>query len=260
MNTGKTIRLSKIINSRTKKTVIIPMDHGISCGPVKGVDNIRETVKQVVAGGADAIILHKGIARFCADLFTKKTSLIVHLSASNDLSENVNHKVLVGSVEEALSLGAQAVSMHVNIGNEYDHEMSKDMGIVSADCERLGMPLLAMMYPRGVNVKNDKDPEVVAHAARLGAEIGADIVKTNYTGSAKTFKDVTCGCPVPVVIAGGSKESDLKALKMIEDSIAGGGAGVSIGRNVFQAKDVCKMTEAVVKIVHQRKKAGEVLK
>jgi len=115
------------------------------------------------------------------------------------------------------------------------------------------------MYPRGMNVKNDKDPDVVAHVARLGAEIGADIVKTNYTGSAKSFEKVTGGCPVPVVIAGGSKESNLKALKMIEDSIAGGGAGVSIGRNVFQVKDVRKMTEAVVKIVHQGKKANEVL-
>ncbi len=259
MNTGKTIRISKIINPRTKKTVIIPMDHGISCGPVKGVDNIRETVKQVVAGGADAIILHKGIARVCADLFTRKTSLIIHLSASNDLSANVNHKVLVGSVEEALSLGAQAVSVHVNIGNEYDHLMCEDMGVISRQCERLGMPLLAMMYPRGVNVKNDKDPDTVAHVARLGAEIGADIVKTNYTGSAKSFEKVTCGCPVPVVIAGGSKESDLKALKMIEDSISGGGAGVSIGRNVFQARDVRKMTEAVVKVVHGGRKANEVL-
>ncbi len=116
--------------------------------------------------------------------------------------------------------------------------MLQGLGYVAGKCDEWGIPLLAMMYPRGKKVRSEYDVDVVKHAARIGAELGADIVKTNYTGSPETFKEVVEGCPVPVIIAGGPKmDSEKELLEMIEGSLEAGGKGVAIGRNVFQSQD-----------------------
>ena len=123
------------------------------------------------------------------------------------------------------------------------------------------MPLVAMMYPRGKNIANPNDVEVVAHAARAGAELGADIIKTNYTGDPESFARVVKGCPVPVVIAGGPKtETDMEFLQMIDGAMQAGARGVAIGRNVFQHKDPVQMTQAIAAIVNQGKSAEEAMK
>ena len=164
-------------------------------------------------------------------------------------------------VEKALQLGAVAVSVHVNIGSEKEPEMLKTTGKIAEECDKWGMPLLAMMYPRGPKIDDEHDPEVVKLAARAGAELGADIVKTNYTGDPDTFKEVVDGCPVPVIIAGGPKiETDLQLLQMVDEAIEVGGAGVAIGRNVFQSKDPAKTTRALVEIIHNRMSPEEALK
>jgi DhnA family fructose-bisphosphate aldolase class Ia len=109
-----------------------------------------------------------------------------------------------------------------------------------------------MMYARGPKIKNEFDVENVKHAARVGAELGADIVKAPYTGSIDSFRQVVQGCPVPVVIAGGEKmDSDEDIFKMVEGALSAGAAGVSIGRNAFQHKKPDKMIEALCKMVHK---------
>ncbi len=102
------------------------------------------------------------------------------------------------SVQEAVRLGADAVSVHVNVGAEDEDKMLYTLGRVADECDIYGMPLLAMMYPRGPKIQNEHDPKAVAHAARIGAELGADIIKTNYTGDVDSFKAVVECCPVPV--------------------------------------------------------------
>ena len=135
----------------------------------------------------------------------KDVGLIIHLSGSTSLSPYPNAKTLVCTVEEALKLGADALSIHINIGNGSEREMLADLGRVAREAREWGMPLLAMMYPRGEKIKDEFDPQVIMHVARLGAELGADIVKVSYTGSVESFRKVVAGCPVPVVIAGGPK-------------------------------------------------------
>ena len=128
-----------------------------------------------------------------------------------------NKKVLMGSVEETIRLGADAVSVHINVGGKEEPEMLQQLGMVADKCGEWNMPLIAMMYPRGENIKNPHDPEIVAHAARIGAEAGADIVKTLYTGDVDSFKQVVKGCPVPIVIAGGPKaDSDLRNIGNVQ--------------------------------------------
>lgn len=262
MSIGKKVRLERIINRETGKTVMVPMDYGVSSGPIKGIIDLKETINQIAEGGANAIILHKGMVRAGHRGKGKDLGLIVHMSASTDLSLRKNDKVLVCTVEEAIKLGADGVSIHVNIGAEDEKQMLKDFGEVSKRCEEWQMPLLAMMYYRGPEVKNPYDPKAIAHIARVAAELGADIVKVPYTGNPETFREVVEGCPVPVVIAGGPKtDTDEALLKMVYDAVVVAGcAGLSIGRNIFQHENVAKITNVLSKIVHEGLSVEEALK
>jgi len=258
---GKIIRMERIINRETGRTVIVPMDHGVSIGPVPGLLDMTKTIDQVATGGANAVLIHKGIVVTGHRGYGRDIGLIVHLSASTSLGPDPNHKVLVTSVEKALKLGADAVSVHVNVGSEREPEMLLKLGTVAETCDEWGVPLIAMMYPRGEKIEDEHDPEVVKLAARAGAELGADIIKTNYTGDPDTFKEVVEGCPVPVVIAGGPKvETEEELLQMVKDSVEAGGAGVAIGRNIFQAESPENMTKAIAAMVHDEIEVDEALK
>ncbi len=257
MMIGKNIRLERILNRKTGKTVIVPMDHGVTVGPIRGLIDMKQAVDGVVNGGANAIIEHKGIVRVGHRQSGKDIGLIVHMSAGTTMSPDPNGKVLVCTVQEALQLGADGVSLHVNLGAPTDDDMLMQLGRVSRECMAWGMPLVAMMYTRGAKIKSEYDVNHVKHAARVGAELGADIVKVNYTGSPQSFEEVTRGCPVPVVIAGGEKlESDDDILAMVEGAMKAGAAGVSIGRNVFQHASPTRMIAAISMIVHEGATAG----
>lgn len=257
---GKRIRMERIINRNTGRTVIVPMDHGISVGPIPGVIDMKAIIKKVAAGGANAIVEHKGLISEGHRGMGNDIGLIIHLSASTNLSPHSNTKTLVCSVEEAIKLGADAVSIHLNIGNDLEKDMLHDFGKVSYEARTWGMPLLAMIYPRGEKIKDEYDVNAVKHAARVGNEMGADIVKVSYTGSPETFSEVVSGCSIPVVIAGGAKmDSDRAILEMVKGSIDAGGAGVSIGRNVFQHKDPTSMVKAISAIVNDTKSVDEAL-
>jgi class I fructose-bisphosphate aldolase len=258
---GKRIRLERIKNRNTGKTVIVPMDHGISMGPINGLRNMKDAIQKVAEGGANAIVEHKGLVGEGHRGEGKDIGLIIHLSASTSLSPYPNVKTLVCTVEEAIRLGADAVSIHVNLGDHHEREMLNDFGRMSNEARMWGMPLLAMIYPRGEKIKNEYDVNAIKHAARVGHEMGADIVKVSYTGSAETFRDVVYGCGVPVVIAGGPKmDSDREILEMVKGSIDAGGAGVSIGRNVFQHNNPTRMVQAISAIVHDGSNVEDALK
>ncbi len=251
MYLGKQVRLERIINREDHRTIIVPMDHGVPLGAVDGLVDMREAVNDMAIGGADAVLMHKGLIRCSHRSAGKDVGLIVHLSASTMLTPNANTKTLVGTVEEGIKHGADAVSVHVNLGDPNERLMLADLGKVAAACDDWHMPLLAMMYARGPEIANSFDPKVVAHCARVGVELGADIVKVSYTGDMDSFADVVSGCCVPVVIAGGERmDSTRQVLQMVHDSIKAGGAGVSMGRNVFQHPRRIELMRALRAIVH----------
>ena len=263
MEIGKRIRLERIINRDSGNTVIVPLDHGVSMGPIEGIIDLRRTINAVADGGANAVVVHKGVVAFGHRGYGKDVGLILHLSASTMLSPDPNEKVLVAGVEEAIKLGADAVSVHINIGSKTEAEQLMKLGRISRDCREWGMPLLAMMYPRGDGI-NQFDEKAVALAVRVGVELGADIIKTTFTGSVESFRRVVEGSPVPVVVAGGERmNSEEDILRMVEMAMEAGARGVAIGRNIFQAENPTLMTRAISMIVHENrgwKEALEVLR
>jgi len=242
---GKIIRMNRILESG--RAVIVPMDHGVSEGPIEGLIDMGRMVSLVEKGGASAVLLHKGVVKSLR--VPPKCGLIVHMSAGTKLGEDKNRKVLVSSVEQAIRLGADAISVHVNIGGcSTESDMLCDLGEMADRCDAVGMPLLAMTYARGKNTTGT--PAEIAHVARVGGELGADIVKCPYTGDIKSMRLVTEGCPAPVVIAGGPKcESDYEVLKMVEDAMAAGAIGISLGRNIFQHARPDLMTAALRAVI-----------
>lgn len=248
---GKRLRLRRLLGP-DGRGVVVPMDHGVSDGPLSGLERPAQTVARVREGGADSVILHKGLVRDVAPELGAM-GYWLHVSAGTGLNPDPNDKRIVASVEEALRLGADGVSIHVNVGSPEESRMVEDMGRIAGDCERLGVPLLAMMYPRGHEIRDPHDLALVKKVARLGYELGADVLKVPYTGAAESFREVTQGVGVPVLISGGAKaETERAFLAMVAGSLQGGGAGVSVGRNLWQHRDPAAITRAVHRLVHDR--------
>jgi len=253
---GKQVRLARITESG--RMLCIPMDHSFTIGPVAGLENPEEMILKVAKGGATAFLVQKGVIKSLRK--PVPIGMIMHASASTSLSLAPNRKVLNSSALEGLRLGADAISVHVNMGSKEEPEMLQQLGMMADQCDEYQVPFIAMMYPRGENIKDASDPEVVAHCARVGAESGADIVKTVYTGDVASFREVVRKCPVPVVLAGGAKAgTDEKILKLAHEVMEAGGMGVTFGRNVFQHRDPTLLVRALRRIVIERSSVEEAM-
>jgi len=254
MVTGCQVRLNRIM--RDGKMLCIPMDHGISNGPIQGLEDPHSIIYSCQNHGISSVIINKGIISTMPR--PSSIGILMHISSSTSLSVSPNRKMITGTVQEAVRLGADGISVHINMGGKEEPEMLQQLGVVSDECRSWEMPLLAMMYPRGENIKNPHDPDTVAHVARVGAECGADIVKTVYTGDADSFSKVVRSTPVPVVIAGGPKsDTDMDILCMTADAIKAGSCGVTFGRNIFAHTHPPQMTRALADIIYDGKSPEE---
>lgn len=255
MTTGTDARLDRI--GTDGNYVIVPMDHGITLGPVTGLKDIESTIDAVTRGGADAVLTQKGIAPRVHEHKNEK-GYIVHLNASTSIGPDSNDKRLTGTVEDAIRVGADAVSFHINVGSNHEPDQITQLSEVTSTATRYGIPVLAMAYARGPDV-DGADPEALGHAVRLAEEVGADIVKTGYSGDGDSFKHVCESTRLPVVIAGGSKGTDRETIEMVRGAMDAGGAGISMGRSIFQHEDPEAIATAVAAVVHDDRSVDDAL-
>ncbi|MGH3852323.1 MAG: 2-amino-3,7-dideoxy-D-threo-hept-6-ulosonate synthase [Pseudonocardiaceae bacterium] len=249
---ARQVRLRRLRRHSGGRMLVVPLDHSITTGPITAAATLNQLVGQLAGNGVDAVVLHKGSLRHVEHRWFAETSLIVHLSASTVHAADPHAKYLVGTVEEALRLGADAVSVHVNLGSLDEHRQIADLAAVSEACERWNVPLLAMVYPRGPQIRDPRDPDLVAHAVTLAANLGADIVKTVRAGSVGAMADITRACPVPVIVAGGPALSSPAELRgYVTEALLGGAAGVAMGRNIFQAPNPGATARMVADLVHR---------
>jgi 2-amino-4,5-dihydroxy-6-oxo-7-(phosphooxy)heptanoate synthase len=229
----------------------VPLDHSVTDGPVTGGRRVRELIGRIAGNGADAVVVHKGVLRYVDPASFTDLALVVHLSASTIHAPDPDAKYLVASVAEALRCGADAVSVHVNLGSAEEMHQIADLAAVADACDQWNVPLLAMMYPRGPKISNPAEPELIAHAATLAADLGADLVKTPYAGSVDEMADVTRDCPIPLLVAGGPRRAvTADVLSYVDDVLRGGAAGVAMGRNVFAATDPAALVRAMSDLNH----------
>ncbi len=233
--------------------VWIPMDHGLSGYPETGLDRMDQVIDSVIEGGADAVVLQKGVLTHQFSR-TSWNGFVCHLSASTvHGGPSSQSKVMVGGAAEAISRGAVAVSGQVNLGDNAESEMLHDLGLLTSEAWQVGVPTLGMVYPRGPNLSIDPSDTTqgIAHAARVAFEIGCNVVKVPWTGSIESFQVVTSGVPIPVLIAGGVSASFDETLRIVGESIEAGGSGVCMGRQIFSSENPSSRVRAVRSIVHE---------
>jgi len=246
---GKTRRLNRILVGEKKRCLLSPLDHAGWLGPVKGLDRPRWIVEQVVAGGANAILAGPGFIRATAASIPAAMGIVLRLSITAGLSKQGTQETPVASLETALQLDADAVAVSVFFGREGDIEIYSYLADLVQACSAYDMPVIAEMMPpedRSFNA------DAIAHAARIGMEIGADIIKTNYCGKVEEFRKVVESVPIPIIVAGGPKQANEPSVaSFTRDAIAGGAVGVAIGRRVWQSDNPCEVTREIYQALNE---------
>lgn len=269
---GKSIRLGRIFDRKTGKAVVVTMDHGVDLGPIEGIEDIKMTLKKILLGEAlpNAILLNPSMIKLNYPELVGKVGIIARLDGTATiLGPDITDYRLFSSVEEALKLGADAVATMAFMGVPRESQNSEKIGKVSQECEKWGIPQIVEALPPEIVEHHFKpkakwkwpDPEHVRFVARSAAELGADVVKSYYTGDPDTFKEVIKSCPVPILVLSGPGAEDPKGLlQIVKDAMDAGAKGVIMGRNVWGYKDPQAMLRAIVEIVHKNANVDEALK
>lgn len=228
--------------------IVIPVDHGLAKGPIPGLADLPNLVKSLAGSGADAVLMNRGAAAACAESLAEATDLglIVHLSAGSELSDRAQRRRVVCSVEGALGVGADAVSVNLNLGCSDDVAQLAELAEVQSCCARLGVPLLAMMYV----VRDKPTCEEVAHAARMAWELGVDLIKIPYPGKPEGLRHVVDSVPCPVLCAGGAVGAGAGILDLARVVVESGAAGLAAGRHVFQHPDPALIAGRLADVLH----------
>ncbi len=244
--------LGKIV--KNGKVLILAMDQGMEHGPKdfnqKNID--PEYVLDIACkGGFTGLAIQKGVAKHYKENYSGKVPLVLKLNGrTNIVPKQEVYSPQVASVKEAIALGADAVGYTIYVGSPMEAQMFKELGKIEEEAHDYGLPCVVWSYPRGKHVPNEKDPAMVAYAARVALELGADVVKVNYTGDVESFKWVVKSAGrCKVISAGGSKLTDEQFIAKVKEVLAAGGAGMAIGRNVWQNENPMKITKEITKVV-----------
>ncbi|MFC1806332.1 class I fructose-bisphosphate aldolase [Planctomycetota bacterium] len=254
MMLGKRVRLNRIFSAPSGRVVTVAIDHPIafSYDINPHLNRIHDLLPRIVEGPPDAITMMKGVAEHCWEPFAGRVPLIVQTTCFTPGIPNRDHQLAF--VEDALRLGADAIAMTITVGTENQGDGVAMLGQLVRDAAPVGLPVVAHIYPKGELVPEGAryTARWSRYAARVGAEVGVDLVKTDYTGSAESFREVVDACPVPVVAAGGQRlESFRDVLEMARGVVQAGGAGLTLGRNVWASGDVPGAIRALKAVVHE---------
>jgi fructose-bisphosphate aldolase/2-amino-3,7-dideoxy-D-threo-hept-6-ulosonate synthase len=262
---GKAMRLKRVIDPEGV-SVICALDHGMTSPTfLEPLADITQRTREAVVGGANVIMMSKGMIRIAADGFSPTTSLALLLSASASPDGDRPQIVQIADVEEALTLGADAVVLFTALGGDTEPGMIDILSAVGRECAMLGMPFIAeaefpTTYATVEELKQQYGFDYLRRNVRLCAELGADIVKTNWPGDQDSFaKCVEAANGIPVVLAGGSRLEDSELLTRMEQAMAAGAIGCSVGRNIFMHANPEAITRALSRVIRERWTAEKAL-
>ena len=255
---GKAMRLKRVIDG-AGVSVICALDHGMTSPTfLEPLADIRTRTEEAVAGGANVIMMSKGMVRVAEPAFSPTTSLALLLSASASPQGDRPSIVQIAEVEEALVVGADAVVLFTALGGETESDMIEILAGVGRECAALGMPFIAeaefpTTYASVEELAAQYGFEYLRRNVRLCGELGADVVKTNWPGSQDEFGQlVEAANGLPVVLAGGSRLEDAELLRRMEQAMAAGAIGCSVGRNIFMHRSPEAITRALSRVIRDR--------
>ena len=257
---GKRIRLNRILRP-DRGALVVAFDHAVILGPIPGTFDPAKQVRRFVEAKADAILLNLGSIRYFADALVpgQMPGLIARLDWTTALSDPAKadsggfQTCLVAHPTDALRSGADAVITFLVVGSgdaEFEKKEIRRVGKLARECERIGVPLIVESLARGTQVQNSCDPKWILLHTRIAAELGADVVKTESTGDAKTMGEVVAACPIPILVLGGSRcGSDDEVVRVVRNIVQSGAAGVFFGRNIFQADNMAGLLQRVREVL-----------
>jgi DhnA family fructose-bisphosphate aldolase class Ia len=257
---GVELRLGRLFDAGSGRAYVVAIDHGLSLGVQPGAEDALGAVERAMAGEPDGVLIAPGLLARCAHLFGRRRapSPIVRADFfTNDQRLKTSygdlHRVLC-TPREAAAMGGDAVVMYLVLGvadGETFADNVRAVGRAAAEAHEVGLPLIAEVVAWGSSAPDRRDPDLLAFGCRVAAELGADAIKTEYTGSPATMRAVVDGCPAPLLVLGGARMDSPDALyDMTRDALGAGAAGVVYGRNIWQADDPAKVGAAVRAIVH----------
>ena len=246
------VNLSKL--STKGKFMFLAYDHGLEHGPkdftITTIDP-NYILDIAVKAKFSAIILQRGIAEKYYLPYKNKIPLIVKLNGKTNLVSGEPYSAPLCTVDEAIKLGARGVGYTIYVGSKFESIMFKEFSRVVNEAHNKNIPVISWMYPRGASVLGkENSKEILAYSARVGLELGADILKIPYAGNIKDMVWVVKNAGrAKVVISGGLKEKEKDFLKDLKDAIKAGCAGIAVGRNVWQAKDPIGVAKRIKEVL-----------
>ena len=252
---GKKIRLNRVLGGAEHRALVVAFDHALVLGPIPGTEDPLGKIRQFAQGNVDALLLNLGLIRQFANSTIPGPipALIARLdwttvwSAVGQNGSGALHSSLLARPEEALRHGADAVLTYLIVGTgdaEFEMKEIARNAEVARECERVGIPLIVESLARGKDVQNPGDPKWLNLHTRMATELGADAVKTDYSGDTASMRSVVEKCTIPILVLGGSRHAtDKHALDVVREVVAAGAAGVFFGRNVFQADNISTFLE-----------------
>jgi fructose-bisphosphate aldolase / 2-amino-3,7-dideoxy-D-threo-hept-6-ulosonate synthase len=243
---GKDRRMRRLFIGPEKRCLLVPLDHGPWLGPIAGINRPRDIAEKVVKGGANALLVTPGFFKEAEPVIKPETGVILRVSLSAGLSAEAVQETPAFTASMAARLDADAVAISIFFGRGGEVAMMNYLGQMIEECDEYGIPVLAEMMP-----PQDKyySTEAIAHASRIGLEMGADIIKTNYSGKFDEFKQFLADFSLPVIIAGGPSKAEDDTLLTVKEIIRAGAAGVAFGRRVWQAADPETMVRDMRKVI-----------
>jgi DhnA family fructose-bisphosphate aldolase class Ia len=259
---GKQIRMKRVLDQDSGTSLICALDHGMT-SPVflEPLADIEARAREAISGGANVLMLSRGMSRLAVRALAKTTSVAYMLSASANPGERPSIAA-VSEVEEALRSGADAVVLYVALGGDTDQAMLERLADVGGACDELGMPFIAEAeWPSAYSAATaELGTDYLLRSVRVCAELGADIVKTNWPGSGADFaRLVAATSGIPVVLAGGSKITERELLERQQSAMEAGAVGCSVGRNIFMHEHPEAITRALKRVIVDRWSAGDAL-
>jgi len=245
MDWGKQNRLSRVIKPNGK-CFFLPIDHGYFLGPTRCLERPGETIRPLLRF-ADALFVTRGVLRSCVDPGTSVPIILRVSGCTSIVGGDLADESITTSIEEVIRLNAAAVGVSVFIGTSYERQTLENLSAMVNECEDYGIPVMAVT---AVGKELEKrDARYLAMCCRICAELGASVVKTYWC---EGFEEVTGGCPVPVVMAGGPQcETEREAFEFVWDGMHKGAIGVNLGRNVWQHPHPVAMMKALRSIIHK---------